>query len=160
MVAEDPMHPSSLHFFPLGEPFLLILVFLAALVLVFMQVGVIGYVYEAMGVHRRYIASLLILSLLGSYVNIPVAELHSEQVVPAQHSLDYPGGAERRAHRRRGQPGRSVGADAPVLVPPLEERVVVTGRRGCRGRIDRRALPSPSRFRDRNRRPRTAGSSR
>lgn len=78
------MHPSSLHFFPLGEPFLLILVFLAAILLALMQVGVIGYVYEAMGVHRRYVASLLILSLLGSYVNIPVAELHSQEVVPAQ----------------------------------------------------------------------------
>ena len=78
------MHPSNLHFFPLAQPFLLALFFLLALLIAFIQVGVLGYAYERLGVDRRYIFSLLVLSLLGSYVNIPVAELYSEQVVPPQ----------------------------------------------------------------------------
>lgn len=44
----------------------------------------LGYVYDRMGVARRYIFGLLVLSLLGSYVNIPVAELQTPQLVPPQ----------------------------------------------------------------------------
>src|SRR4030095_16766406 len=34
-----------------------------------------------MGVQRRYVFAVLLLSLLGSYVNIPVAELPAERMV-------------------------------------------------------------------------------
>lgn len=76
------MRPSSPHFFPLALPFTLGLLVLLLLVSTLLEVGVLGYAYEKVGVNRRYIATLLILSLLGSYVNIPVAELPAEQMVP------------------------------------------------------------------------------
>lgn len=78
------MRFSPFHFFPLAWPFLLGLVFLVGLVFALIEVGVIGYAYERIGVSRRYVFSLLALSLLGSYVNIPVAELPPERVLTDQ----------------------------------------------------------------------------
>src|SRR5436190_7969891 len=48
--------------------------FLLALILALIQVGILQYVFESMGVNRRYMLALLLLSLLGSYVNIPIAQ--------------------------------------------------------------------------------------
>jgi uncharacterized membrane protein len=77
----NSMRPSSPHFFPLAAPILLAF-FLALLLLVaFIEVGFIGYAYEKIGIDRRYVFTLLMLSLLGSYVNIPVAELPAEHVM-------------------------------------------------------------------------------
>src|SRR5437867_12606894 len=78
------MHPSSLHFFPIAHPFFLGLVFLIGLVIALIEIGILGYAYEKMGVNRRYVFALLVFSLLGSYVNIPVAELPAERVLSGQ----------------------------------------------------------------------------
>jgi uncharacterized membrane protein len=75
------MHPSNLHFFPLALPFVLGLFLLIGLLLALIEVGVLKYAYTKIGVDRRYVFLLLLLSLLGSYVNIPVAHLPGEQVV-------------------------------------------------------------------------------
>jgi uncharacterized membrane protein len=69
-----------MHYFPLALPFLLILFFLFALLILLIEIGLLGYAYERIGVNRRYVFILLFLSLIGSYVNIPVAELPAEQV--------------------------------------------------------------------------------
>jgi uncharacterized membrane protein len=78
------MPPTGLHFFPLASPFILGLLFLLGLLVALIEIGVIGYAYEKMGVHRRYVFLVLLLSLLGSYVNIPVAQLPAERVVSGQ----------------------------------------------------------------------------
>lgn len=78
------MHFSDLHFFPLGLPFVLALFLLMSLLIAFIEVGILEYAYAKMGVNRRYIFALLLLSLLGSYVNIPVASLPAQQVVSGQ----------------------------------------------------------------------------
>lgn len=78
------MRPSGLHFFPLTLPFILALFLLVGFLITMIEIGVIGYAYEKMGVNRRYVFTLLLLSLLGSYVNIPVAELPAERVVSGQ----------------------------------------------------------------------------
>src|SRR5256886_16520376 len=78
------MSPSSPHFFPLAYPFVLGLLFLLGLLIALIEIGVIGYAYEKVGVQRRYVFALLLLSLLGSYVNIPVAELPAGRVVSGQ----------------------------------------------------------------------------
>jgi uncharacterized membrane protein len=78
------MSPTGLHFFPLASPFVLGLLFLLGLLIAMIEIGLIGYAYEKMGVHRRYVFLVLLLSLLGSYVNIPVAELPAERVVSGQ----------------------------------------------------------------------------
>ena len=75
------MHPSDLHFFPLALPFLLGLLFLIGLLIALIEVGILEYAYTKIGVDRRYLFAVLLLSLLGSYVNIPVAHLPGEQVI-------------------------------------------------------------------------------
>jgi uncharacterized membrane protein len=83
------MPPTGLHFFPLAHPFVLGLLFLLGLLIALIEIGVIGYAYEKMGVQRRYVFALLLLSLLGSYVNIPVAELPAEQIVSGQEVMYF-----------------------------------------------------------------------
>ncbi|MEJ2363368.1 MAG: DUF1614 domain-containing protein [Deltaproteobacteria bacterium] len=75
-----------MHYIPLSLPFFMAFVFLFALVIVLVEIGILKYAYEQIGVSRRYMFALLLVSILGSYVNIPVAELpaehlHSGQVV-------------------------------------------------------------------------------
>ena len=78
------MRPSGLHFFPLALPFILALFLLIGLMITMFEIGILRYAYEKMGVNRRYVFTLLVLSLLGSYVNIPVAELPAERVLSGQ----------------------------------------------------------------------------
>jgi uncharacterized membrane protein len=75
---------SGLHFFPLALPFLVALFVLVVLAFTLIQIGVLEYAYEKMGVNRHYVFTLLVLSLLGSYINIPVAELPAERVLSNQ----------------------------------------------------------------------------
>jgi len=67
-----------MHYFPLALPFLLILfiIFLALLILI--EIGILRYTYQRLGIKPRYIFALLFLSLLGSYLNIPVYQLPPE----------------------------------------------------------------------------------
>jgi uncharacterized membrane protein len=78
------MSPASPHFFPLAHPLVLGLLFALGLLIALIEIGLIGYAYEKMGVQRRYVFAVLLLSLLGSYVNIPVAALPAERVVSGQ----------------------------------------------------------------------------
>jgi uncharacterized membrane protein len=75
------MHPSNPHFFPLPLPFFLGLAVLVGILIALIEVGILEYAYAKMGVNRRYVFALLLVSLLGSYINIPVAQLPDEQVV-------------------------------------------------------------------------------
>jgi uncharacterized membrane protein len=70
-----------MHYFPLALPFVLALFFLVGFWIISIEIGILKYAYDKIGVNHRYVFSLLLLSLLGSYVNIPVAELPSEPMV-------------------------------------------------------------------------------
>lgn len=75
------MHSSSMHYFPLAWPFILALFLLFLFVVVLVELGIISYAYERMGIPSRYVMGILLLSLLGSAINIPVAELPPHEVV-------------------------------------------------------------------------------
>jgi uncharacterized membrane protein len=75
------MRPSMLHYFPLAWPFLLALLAIVVLVVVALEIGLLGYAYEKIGVDSRHVSALLLLTLLGSYVNIPVGLLPQKQLV-------------------------------------------------------------------------------
>lgn len=75
------MHASPLHYFPLTGPFIAALVLLVVVVIALVELRVLVYAYETIGVNRRYVFSLLLLSLLGSYINIPVAEMPETRMV-------------------------------------------------------------------------------
>lgn len=86
---EEPIRSSSCHFFPLALPFFLALFLLILLLITLVEIGVLKYAYEKMGVGQRYVFSVLVLSLLGSYVNIPVAELPEEQVLSGEEIIFF-----------------------------------------------------------------------
>ncbi len=75
------MHFSNMHFFPLALPFLILLFLLAAVLIFLIEIGILEYAYEKIGISRRYVYGLLFLTLLGSYVNVPVAELPAKRVL-------------------------------------------------------------------------------
>ena len=60
-------------FFP---PLLLLFIFLFFFIWVFLfgflHLGLIGYAFSKIGIPADYMMSLLLLSLLGSFINIPV----------------------------------------------------------------------------------------
>ena len=69
-----------LHYFPLALPFLLILFFLFIFLIIMIEVGILGYAYQTIGIDRRYVFLLLLLCFWGSYINIPVYRLPPEIV--------------------------------------------------------------------------------
>jgi uncharacterized membrane protein len=83
------VRPSSLHFYPLAWPFLFGLVVLFGIVIVLLQLRILEYAYEKIGIRRQYVFLILLLSLVGSAVNIPVAELPPERVVSGQEVVFF-----------------------------------------------------------------------
>ncbi len=79
-----------MQYVPIALPFFLAFWVLFGLVVVLIQIGILQYVFESMGVSRRYMFSLLVCCLLGSYVNIPIAQLPAEQMRTGQ-IVDYYG---------------------------------------------------------------------
>jgi uncharacterized membrane protein len=69
-----------MHYFPITAPFMLLLLFLFLFILGLIEVGILSYAYEKVGIKRRYLFLVLLLSLLGSYVNIPVYQLPPEEM--------------------------------------------------------------------------------
>jgi uncharacterized membrane protein len=83
------MHASPLHYFPITGPFLAILGVLFVVVLALVQLGILEYAYAKIGIQPRYVFLLLLLSLLGSYINIPVAQMREKQVVSNKVVSDW-----------------------------------------------------------------------
>jgi uncharacterized membrane protein len=70
-----------MHYIPLAIPFFFALILFYVSLIVLIELRILRYTYETLGVDRRYIFSLLLFSLLGSYVNIPIAQLPPEHMV-------------------------------------------------------------------------------
>ena len=83
------MYPSRFHFFPLALPFVLGLFLLVVFLVAIVEIGILGYAYEKVGVDRRWVFTLLMLSLVGSGVNIPVAELPPERVLSGEEVVFF-----------------------------------------------------------------------
>jgi uncharacterized membrane protein len=78
------MHSSPFHYLPLAPGFFSILVALVVVLFILVQVGVLRYAYMRLGLTSGGAFLLLVASLVGSYFNIPVAELPGQKVVPAE----------------------------------------------------------------------------
>ncbi len=70
-----------MNYIPIGFPFFVLLWVLFAFLVALVEIGVLQYVFESMGVNRRYMLFLLVCCLLGSYINIPVAQLSGTNVI-------------------------------------------------------------------------------
>lgn len=69
-----------MNYLPLAPLFFLTLLLLFIFVVLLVELRVVQFVYERVGVSPRAMLALLLLSFLGSYVNIPVAQLPPEQI--------------------------------------------------------------------------------
>ena len=73
------MSPTGLHYFPVTWPYLLLLALFYALVIA----TITRFASEGMGISDRAVLVILLLSLAGSYVNIPIATLPEREISTA-----------------------------------------------------------------------------
>ena len=78
----------GLYFFPLTALFIVAFFLFLVFLFIFIQVGLIGYAYERLGISAHFIFPLLLLSLLGSSINIPVTQISGGPVV-SQQRVDF-----------------------------------------------------------------------
>ena len=70
-----------MHYIPLATPFFIALLLTFASLVVLIELRILRYAFEMVGIDRRYMFLLLLASYFGSYINIPVAQLPPEQLV-------------------------------------------------------------------------------
>jgi uncharacterized membrane protein len=73
-----------LHYLPLSTTSFTILVAGLVVLFVLIQLGILRYAYMRLGLSSRAALLLLVASLIGSFINIPVAQLPGEQFVSAR----------------------------------------------------------------------------
>src|SRR5579872_5301126 len=78
------MQISPFNYLPLAAPFFIALAVVVVAVIALVEVRVLSYAYERIGIDRRYVFMILVGALVGSYINIPVARLPAEQVISDQ----------------------------------------------------------------------------
>ena len=107
-------------FLPIAFPLLLILfVLLLGLFIFFVEIRVLSYAYRKIGVKPRYVFGVMLLTLIGSHVNIPLYSVHADRIVPP-HAVSIFG--REYAVPETIQPGATVvainvgGALIPLLV--------------------------------------------
>jgi uncharacterized membrane protein len=83
------MRMSQLHYLPLTPAFFSILVALFIGLVVLIQIGALRYAYLRIGLSPAAAIMLLLGSLIGSYFNIPVAELPAQAVVSGREVIYY-----------------------------------------------------------------------
>lgn len=75
--------------FPLALPLVVGLLLALLLILALIQIGIITYAYEKLGVPPGQVFTLLLLSLIGSYVNIPLGAVESGHMLPPQEVVFF-----------------------------------------------------------------------
>jgi uncharacterized membrane protein len=78
------MHINQPHYLPLPIPFFSILVGVFVFLIVLLQVGALRYAYMRIGLSAGGAMLVLLGSLVGSYFNIPLAELPERHIVSGQ----------------------------------------------------------------------------
>lgn len=75
------MHPGHLNYLPLPPLFYALFAGALLALFVFVQIGLLRYAYTRVGLNPRVAMLVLLGSLIGSYINIPVAQFMEERVV-------------------------------------------------------------------------------
>src|ERR1700691_3202232 len=78
------MEMSQYHYLPLTPGFFSILVGILAIVFILLELRLLRYAYLSLGIGRGAAMLLLVGSLIGSFFNIPIAELAPERVMSNQ----------------------------------------------------------------------------
>lgn len=83
------MHALGLHYLPLTLPFFLIMALLLVLLFFMFLFRIVHYAYVRMGIAPQYVLIVLVLSLAGSYINIPIMHYPGEQIVAGEDILFF-----------------------------------------------------------------------
>ena len=83
------MSDSGLNYFPLAGPFLLLLLVVLVVLAVLTVFRVLRYAYSRIGIAPQYFFIVMALTLLGSYVNIPILEFPEARVLSPQEITVY-----------------------------------------------------------------------
>jgi uncharacterized membrane protein len=78
------MQPSHVAYLPLTLPFFMILAIALVILIFIVEFRLVRYAYMQLGVSSRTAVYLLLGSLIGSYFNLPVAEIHGQGVLSEQ----------------------------------------------------------------------------
>ena len=78
------MRGSGMNYFPVAWPFLLVIGLFLVIAIILLEIRVLRYAYEKVGLSPRAALAVLLLSFFGSYINIPVAELSREPVLSGE----------------------------------------------------------------------------
>ena len=70
-----------MHYFPISLTFIFILLLLFIVLVALIELRILQYAYEKVGIRRQYVFLLLFFSLVGSYFNIPLYQLPPEQMI-------------------------------------------------------------------------------
>jgi uncharacterized membrane protein len=76
------MEPTTLHYFPLEWPFLLGLFLLFSFLVLLIELKVLRFAYERIGIPPRLVLVILLLTLVGSSINIPLVRLAAPKAAP------------------------------------------------------------------------------
>ena len=83
------MGPAQFWYLPLSPAFFLILVALLFFVFVLLPLGLMKYAYQQLGVSPRNAVLLLFGSLIGSYINVPIAVISNESTAMAGKAASF-----------------------------------------------------------------------
>lgn len=83
------MHLGDAQYLPVAPPIFFLLAGVVAVLLVLVQLRILQYAYTQLGVSSQTAVFLLIASLLGSYVNIPIATLGGDDFVSESEIFYY-----------------------------------------------------------------------
>jgi uncharacterized membrane protein len=108
------MQMSQMHYLPIAPTFFAILVGLFFIILILRSVS---YAYESLGVSHHAAMWLLFGSLLGSYFNIPIAELRPEEVM-SNRVIDF-FGVRYEVPLVSNWPGTSIAVNVGGAVIPI-----------------------------------------
>lgn len=75
------MRLSPIHYFPVSPLFVILLLLALGILIALVELNILTYAYEKIGVGRRYVFAILLLSLLGSSINIPVLDIPAKDIV-------------------------------------------------------------------------------
>ncbi len=74
-------------------PFIILILFIYFIVLIslfaFVEIGAIAYVFDKIGISEGYVFSLLFLTLIGSFINIPIKRIHSGSLEPSGQTVQF-----------------------------------------------------------------------
>jgi uncharacterized membrane protein len=79
----------QMQYFPLAGPFFAILVGIFLLIVILIQINVLRYAYTRLGISSGAALLLLLASLIGSYVNIPLWEFPEREVQSGQEVVFF-----------------------------------------------------------------------